>query len=194
MSEPTVSLVLDTERERAIATLVSAFIADPAERWLYPDAQQYLTHFPMFVQAFGGRAFDERTAWQFGDFAAVSLWLPPGVGADGEATVEVLSGSVSATVQDDLFAVLGQMAEAHPTYPHWYLPWFGVDAARQGSGLGGQLLASCLTVIDATHHPAYLESTNPRNVPFYERYGFEVTGHAQAGSSPAIVLMGRPPK
>jgi GNAT superfamily N-acetyltransferase len=192
MSEPTA--VPDTERERAIATLVSAFVADPAERWLYPDAEQYLTHFPAFVQAFGGRAFEERAAWQFGDFAAVSLWLPSGVEADGDATVEVLSATVSPALHDDLFAVLAQMAEVHPTYPHWYLPWFGVDAARQGSGLGGQLLASCLTVVDADHQPAYLESTNPRNVPFYERYGFEVTGYAQAGSSPTIVLMGRPAK
>jgi ribosomal protein S18 acetylase RimI-like enzyme len=95
-------------------------------------------------------------------------------------------------LHDDLFAVLGQMAKAHPSYPYWYLPWFGVDASRQGSGLGGQLLANCLAVVDAAHLPAYLESTNPRNVPFYERHGFEVTGTAQAGSSPSIVLMARP--
>jgi hypothetical protein len=42
MSESAVSLVTGTERERAIATLVSAFVADPAERWLYPNPQQYL--------------------------------------------------------------------------------------------------------------------------------------------------------
>src|ERR1700760_409662 len=149
MSEPSASLVPETETERAIATLVSAFVADPAERWLYPDAHDYLTHFPVFVRAFGGRAFDEDTAWQFGEFAAVGLWLPPGTEADGDATVEVLSRTVSRALHDDLFAVLGQMAEARPTQPHWYLPWFGVDAARQGSGLGGQLLAHCLTVVDA---------------------------------------------
>ena len=187
-----VSVVTATERERAIATLVSAFGADPAERWLYSDAYQYLTHFPLFVQAFGGRAFDEGTAWQFGDFAAISLWLPPGAEADGEATLGVLTRTVSPTLHNDLFAVLGQMAEAHPTYPHWYLPWFGVDASRQGLGLGGQLLANCQTVVDAAHLPAYLESTNPRNAPFYERHGFEVTGTAQVGSSPTIVLMARP--
>jgi GNAT superfamily N-acetyltransferase len=192
MSEPTVSLVSDTDRERAVATLTSAFVADPAERWLYPDAHDYLSRFPIFVEAFGGRAFDERTAWQSGEFAAVSLWLPPGAEADGEATVEVLTDTVSATLHNDLFDVLGQMAEAHPSYPHWYLPWFGVDAARQGSGLGGQLLAHCLAVVDEARQPAYLESTNPRNVPFYERHGFEVTGTAQAGSSPIMVLMARP--
>jgi GNAT superfamily N-acetyltransferase len=188
------AVVAEAERQRAIATLVSAFVADPAERWLYPDAHQYLTHFPRFVAAFGGRAFDEGTAWELEDFSAVSLWLPPGVETDGDKVVEVLAVTVAPVLHDDLFAALGQMAEAHPTYPHWYLPWFGVDASRQGVGLGAQLLASCLKLVDATNQPAYLESTNPRNVPFYERHGFEVTGTAQAGSSPALVLMTRAPR
>src|ERR1700761_386669 len=128
MSGPMVSRVSATEEDRAIATLVSAFVADPAERWLYPDAHQYLAHFPVFVRVFGGRAFDEQTAWQFSDFAAVSLWLPPGAESDADATVEILSESVASSLHEDLFAVLGQMAQAHPVEPHWYLPWFGVDA------------------------------------------------------------------
>jgi hypothetical protein len=82
----------------------------------YPDPHGYLTHFPVFVQAFGGRAFEERTAWQLGDFAAVSLWLPPGVQADGDAVVEVLAETVAPSLHDDLFAVLGQMAKTHPTH------------------------------------------------------------------------------
>jgi ribosomal protein S18 acetylase RimI-like enzyme len=191
VSHSAASQVAKSERARAIATLVSAFVADPAERWLYPDANEYLTHFPVFVAAFGGRAFEESAAWQFDDFAAVSLWLPPGVESDGDTTIEVLTASVSPVLHDDLFVVLGQMGDAHPTYPHWYLPWFGVDAARQRLGLGGELLTHCLTLVDATHHRAYLESTNPRNVPFYERHGFEVSGTAQAGTSPSIVLMTR---
>ena len=186
-----VSPVADLERQRAIATLVSAFVADPTERWLYPDPQQYFAHFPRFVEAFGGRAFDEGAAWQLDHFAAVALWLPPGAESDGEAVLDVLASTVRPALHDDLFAGLEQMAQAHPTYPHWYLPWFGVDAARQGSGLGAQLLSYCLTLVDAANQPAYLESTNPRNVPFYERYGFEVTGTAQAGSSPTLVLMTR---
>jgi GNAT superfamily N-acetyltransferase len=191
MSEPPVSLVADFERDQAIATLVSAFVADPAERWLYPEPEQYFAHFPRFVEAFGGRAFDEGAAWQLEHFAAVSLWLPPGIEADGDAVLDVLAATVAPALHEDLFAVLAQMAQAHPIYPHWYLPWFGVDAARQGSGLGAQLLSYCLTLVDATNQPAYLESTNPRNVPFYERHGFHVTGTAQAGSSPTLVLMTR---
>ena len=49
--------VSETERERAIGTLVLAFTADPFVRWIYPEASQYLSRFPESLQAFGGAAF-----------------------------------------------------------------------------------------------------------------------------------------
>jgi hypothetical protein len=114
------------ERARAYATLVLAFVTDPAVRWLYPDADQYLTHFPRFLAAFGGQAFDENTAWRFRDFSSVALWLPPGAQPDGDEIVAVLTDSVASAKHEELFSVFEQLDATHPTYPHWYLPWFGV--------------------------------------------------------------------
>ena len=45
-----------SEQDGAFATLVLAFAADPVERWLYPEAHKYLTHFPTFLSAFDGKA------------------------------------------------------------------------------------------------------------------------------------------
>jgi len=177
------------QQRRALDVLVMAFTADPVIRWLYPEARQYLTHFPKFLAAFGGKAFEQRTAWRLGDFSAVALWLPPRVDPDGDAIVAVLTKTVGPEQHNDLFAVLGQMTDAHPAFPHWYLPWFGVDGALQGRGFGGELIKHCLRVVDEDHLPAYLESPNPRNISFYERHGFEVTGQAQAGACPPIVFM-----
>jgi hypothetical protein len=50
-------------------------------------------------------------------------------------------------------------------------------------------MTQCLDVVDRTHQPAYLESSNPRNVPFYERHGFEITGEARAGTCPPVTFM-----
>lgn len=189
MSELWFSPVGEDERTKALATLTLAFAADPVERWLYPESEQYLADFPRFLAAFGGRAFGERTVWRLGEFSAVALWLPPGIDPDGDAIATVLASSVAPAQHDDMFAVLGQMDAAHPTYPHWYLPWFGVDVALQGSGLGSQLLKSCLGIVDESHLPAYLETPNPRTISFYKRIGFEVTGEAKAGACPPVTFM-----
>jgi GNAT superfamily N-acetyltransferase len=81
------------------------------------------------------------------------------------------------------------MDEAHPAYPHWYLPWFGTDPAEQGRGRGSALMSHCLDVVDADRLPTYLETPNPRTIPFYQRHGFEVVGTAQAGACPPLTLM-----
>jgi ribosomal protein S18 acetylase RimI-like enzyme len=180
------------ERARAVATIVAAFADDPVERWMFPELDDYRRHFPEFVVAFGGEALGHAAAWQLGDFAAVALWLPPGVQADAEAIGAVFTDRVSQEKQDDLAAVAGQMEELHPDDPHWYLPWLAVDPERQGTGLGGALLEECLARVDAARMPAYLETPNPRTVPFYERHGFEVTGEAAAGSCPPVTAMLRP--
>jgi ribosomal protein S18 acetylase RimI-like enzyme len=189
MSALSVSALGEAERERAYATLVLAFAADPVERWLYPQPWQYLSHFPRFLAAFGGRAFAARTAWSLGQSAAVALWLPPGTEADGDAVTTSLAQTVATDKHHDMFAVLGQMDAAHPRYPHWYLPWFAVDIALQGTGLGTQLMEHCLRVVDATPQPAYLETPNPCSISLYQRHGFEVTGQAQAGTCPPITFM-----
>ena len=37
--------------------------------------------------------------------------------------------------------------------------------------------------------PAYLESSNPRNISLYERHGFEVLDTFQVGSTPPVSPM-----
>ncbi len=189
MSDPAFSLLRRGEELNAIDVLVSAFVADPVIRWMYPDTSSYLTRFPAFLQAFGGKSFTSRTVWKLGDFDAVALWFPPHVEPDGDAVLAEVTHGVASDLHMDLFAVLGQMDAAHPKFPHWYLPWFGVDGAWQGKGIGSELMRNCLAFVDQDHLPAYLESPNPRNIPFYERHGFEVTGVSQDGACPPVYSM-----
>jgi GNAT superfamily N-acetyltransferase len=188
----TVSRLPSTERAAAIATVVAAFAADPVERWLWPEEALYESCFPDFVAAFGGQAFEHEGAWELADAGAVALWLSPGVEPDEGAVVAVLTETVPREKHDALFSTLEQMEVAHPTYPHWYLPWLAVRPALQGRGLGGRLLEHCLAVVDADRLPAFLETPNPRTVPLYEKHGFKVTATAQAGNCPPITSMLRP--
>lgn len=192
MQPATIASVEKSDEARVVATLVSAFIADPVERWLFAEPLQYLTHFARFVAAFGGGGFAGETVFRLGDFAAVAIWIPPEAEPDGDAIVAALSESVPSEKQADTFSVLEQMDAAHPKDPHWYLPWLGVDSALQRAGLGAALLRHGLARVDADHLPAFLETPNPRTVPFYERHGFVVSSVSQAGACPPVTSMRRP--
>jgi len=177
---------------RLVATITTAFAADPAVRWMYPDPLQFLTHFPDFVQAFAGKAFEHGTAEVVNGFGCAALWLPPGVSPDEAAIVEVLNRSVTEARLPDMFRLFEQMGAYHPAEPHWYLPLIGVDPVQQGRGCGSALMRRGLARCDRDQLPAYLEASHPRNVALYERLGFERVGRIQAGSSPEIVPMLRP--
>jgi ribosomal protein S18 acetylase RimI-like enzyme len=90
--------------------------------------------------------------------------------------------------------VFEQMAKYHPEEPHWYLPLIGVDPVHQGKGHGDALMAHALSRCDRDRVPAYLESSNPRNISLYVRHGFVALGSIQAGSSAQIVPMLRRPR
>jgi ribosomal protein S18 acetylase RimI-like enzyme len=182
-----------SEEAATIAVVVLAFASDPVARWSWPDPGAYLEHFPAFVRAFGGRAFAEGAAHTVEGHAGAALWLPPGIGPDEEAMGGLLERTTPAHLQGDIFALLEQMGRFHPKEPHWYLPLIGVDPARQSRGLGSALMRHALALCDRDKRPAYLESTNPKNVPLYRRLGFELLGTIQAGSSPPLFPMLRKP-
>ncbi|CAN5327978.1 GNAT family N-acetyltransferase [soil metagenome] len=179
--------------DRATATLVTAFGADPVIRWLYPAASGYLTYFPELVGLVSGQAFAAGTADGVEDGAGAALWLPPDAHPDEDALVELLGRSVDPDRHEDVVGFLGQMAEHHPTQPCWHLPFIGVDPSRQGQGLGSMLLERGAARCDRDHLPAYLEASTPGNRALYERHGFTVVGEIRTGDSPPLWPMLRPP-
>jgi ribosomal protein S18 acetylase RimI-like enzyme len=178
-----------SDQSRLVAAIVLAFSVDPAARWTYPAPENYLKHFPDLVRIFGRRAFECGTAHFMGDAQAAALWLPPGAQPDEEALMAHFQRTVPEQDQDTLFAVFEQMGQYHPDEPHWYLPLIGVDPAQQGKGYGSALLVHALRRCAEDGTPAYLESSNPKNIPLYQRHGFEVLGTIQVGSSPPITPM-----
>ena len=189
MPSHTVRATTPADEVPAIAAVVLAFAADPVARWCWPDPHQYLGSMASFTRAFGGRAFVHNGAHCTDDYAGAALWLPPNVHPEEEALGEVIERTVAAPIRADLFAVFEQMAKYHPDEPHWYLPLIGVDPAQQGKGYGSALMAYALQQCDRDRSLAYLESSNPRNVPLYRRHGFEVLGTIQVGGSPPLVPM-----
>lgn len=71
-------------------------------------------------------------------------------------------------------AVSANMADQVPPELHqsWYLSILGVRPAARGRGLAQTLLAPTLAAADKAGAVKWLETFNPRSLPFYQRLGF----------------------
>ena len=189
----TVKKIVTAEQDTAVRAIVEAFSSDPAARWMYPDSQQYWQHFPSFVKAFAGAAFEHCSVDLVDGYLAAALWLPPAIHPDEEAMEKLIRTTVPESDQANVFAIFEQMDRHHPIEPHWYLPMIGVDPAQQGKGYGSALLQHALARCDREDKLAYLESTSPSSLWLYQRHGFELIGTIQVGSSPRLFPMVRKP-
>lgn len=194
MDPPVVRPATEAERRAVIDVITLAFVTDPLARWAVPNASDYLKYGPAFMDAFGCNGLPHGTAYVVGQFAGAALWLPPGVEPDGERMSAIAEKCVPADVQPEFAGVFEQMAGYHPHEPHWYLPIIGVDPALQGRGFGAALMRHAAQRFDRDGAIAYLESSNARNIPLYQRHGFEILGTVRVGSSPEIVPMLRMPR
>ncbi|MBI1406337.1 MAG: GNAT family N-acetyltransferase [Caulobacter sp.] len=179
------------DQQAVMDALTLAFAADPVFRYWWPAASDYMQWGPRFALAMGERAFDSGAATMTLEGSAAALWLPPGVEPD-PARLQALE--MPGTEEQDAIAteLRAEMDRFHPRAPHWYLWMIGVDPGVQGRGHGSALLAHTLALCDARGETAYLESSSTRNVPLYERFGFEAIGVIEVRDVPPIVPMIRP--
>lgn len=177
-----------------------AFSTDPVMTWLLAgrnDPGQRLTKvFQAFLNA-ASRVPDAQVLRDPQQRAA-AIWLPPGHWAPGYLEqVRSLPLSVAAfgTGIMRATALLQRTVNAHPREPHWYLEAVGVVPEARGQGVGVPMLQPVLDCCDADGLPAYLESSNPRNISFYERHGFVVRPpFALPAGCPVITPMWRDPR
>ncbi|AYF78064.1 N-acetyltransferase [Nocardia yunnanensis] len=131
-----------------------------------------------------------------GSIVGAALWAPPGRWhADDADSLRQLPQLVWAFRHRLIVAarLADRMMTAHPREPHWYLAVIGTLPGVRGQGYGQALLRSRLDRCDAYGVPAYLESSKPANVPYYERFGFDVTGTLDVtGGGPPLWPMWRP--
>jgi len=202
MALPKVRSVGEAEAEQAIAALTLAFVTDPVIRAFYPDPLDHLLHFPEMMRINLVPAIARHAAHYVEGFSAAAIWFPPtspdsdpeADKARGRQMGALIEETASKEGNDDLFAAIGEMGKWHPQMPHWYLFAIGVDPHHQSEGLGSILMEHVLPTCDEDGTLAYLESSSPRNVPFYLRQGFEVMQVVQVGTSPTFTLMAREPR
>ena len=108
-------------------------------------------------------------------------------------SVDVRDAGVGAAALDAVFAWFQHVDETFSTYKE--------ESQISRLGRGELAVVDCdpdvgfvLERCDEEGIPAYLESSNARNVPFYRRHGFGVTTELQIpGGGPMLWLMWREP-
>lgn len=181
--------------------LADAFADDPVQRWLFDGADDLGLSLARFFRFFVDEYFGLGHTYVLGGdgTAGGALWAPPDRNAlHDPARIEALVAMVTADVGDDTIPRLGELARAaeyRPAEPHFYLGILGVAPRAQGTGTGGRLVEPVLETCDRTGVVAHLESSNPRNLGFYERLGFRATADYRCGgpSGPLMTIMTRPP-
>lgn len=181
------------DMSRIVDAIVVGFAADPFTRWVFDNPQLFLGHFPEAVGHFGGRALEHGTAFHTKNYEGAALWLPPDIHPDEEKLGELFEKVLAAEKLSLVLAAFGEMEQYYPQDPFWHLAFLSVDPTKQGKGHGARLMEQALEEVDAAGQYAYLESTNPRNLSLYERYGFELA-RPVTNEVTALIPMVRKPR
>ena len=164
------------------AVLARAFANDPFFTYVLSDPVErervmlpFMTAWTRYGLLFGEVYVTARPV------EASAIWLPGAAIRTAErreraglsAVVSAFSDGARARY-DAMVQHQGRIREAVQSVPHWHLPFIGVDPARQGLGLGTLLLRAGLSRVDQDGVECRLFNDQPRNVPLYQRYGFEI--------------------
>lgn len=159
------------------ATLAAAFEDDPLWSWAFPG-EGLADLWRLYVSS----ALRYSWVWVADDYAAASVWIPPGGVELTEAEEQALAPMLERLVgsrASEVLSLFERMESNHPEPPHYYLSLLGTHPGHRGKGLGMALLADNLARIDSERMPVYLESSNPENDVRYERLGFARAGEFQ---------------
>jgi GNAT superfamily N-acetyltransferase len=98
---------------------------------------------------------------------------------------------VKSYVKNGFYDIRGWMKwleeadKMHPSEPHYYLEYVGVEPEHQRKGLGTAIVQHMVDKADELNVGCYLENANPYNLPFYQRFGFQVISEKEVIGIPA---------
>ena len=188
MSHRAVALLDRSMVDAATATLAVAFHDDPMFEWVLPDRTRrraQLTRLNRVALDFGMR-YGRVTQTDGG--RGVAIWVPPGESMTLPRLLRC--GMLAAPFQVGFGpmarfaganAVMDKVHASHVSGAHWQLLIVAVDPDLQGTGRGAALVREGLEQADTDAVPCYLDTSQPANLPFYERLGFTVEEEARLG-------------
>ena len=181
----------------AARAVAESFFDNEIWVWLLRRDWQRRRLLPRHYRAMIRRVYiPRRAAWTTPDTAGASLWFPPGTLALSRRERLAETGSLLPEGADSLGRGARWerlLARHHPREPHWYLQTLAVAPVAQRRGVGTALIAPGLERADADGVGVFLETQRESNIPYYRRFGFELTEEISLSDSPPLWLMWRNP-
>jgi len=186
--------------DSAAGLMARAFADDPFLEYIFPNRRRRARQMTWFSGT--GVRFGLRCGQGFTtpDVAGLSLWLPPGSGSlslsaffrTGALLAPLRLGIVGSLRFLHLIRQSERLHKQAVMQPHWHLFILAVDPAHQGQGLGGTLIRAGLDKADRDGLPCYVETTNLKNIAYYQRHGFELVGQIALADGLTFCGMLRP--
>ena len=154
--------------DEAVVVLCNAFRDDPIFNFYFPDRAMRAKVLRIFfnnVMHEHMRFHHVYAAMLQGRVVGAAVWRP------SDATASTLRDRLrelyarcrliilSRTAANKLAQGFERLEAAHPSVPHWYLFFIGLNPELRGSGLGARLMAPVLDAADATNSICYLENS-----------------------------------
>ena len=187
--------------------LLAASHADyPSFRHLFPNPRRRRRVLRPFMSAAARDAAVHARAMAAydddGGIVGVALWMPPGTfplsfWRKARMAPALLQAALSARGAFLAFARVGAILEKiHPRDRSWYLQAMGVRPRAQRRGVGRRLLYSTLALADDSGLLCHLHTSDPANIAYYERFGFDVSQPPIEvfAHGPHYIGMTRPPR
>jgi ribosomal protein S18 acetylase RimI-like enzyme len=174
------------QQRAALQTLAEAFADDPLLEIIAPDPARRATIGSKFLAAPLAYGMRHGRVWANEDASAVAIWLHPESGP--MSMLRMLRVGMWRAPLDfgldgtnRMFKALSATEPFHKQVhgPHWYLMTVGTRRARQGQGLGSQLVEMGTSRADEAGVPCYLETATDSNIAFYRKRGFEIVGQTE---------------
>jgi GNAT superfamily N-acetyltransferase len=194
---PGIRAVRPGDVERLAHVLARAFRDDPTHRWFFPSERAWRRHshrsFDLLLRdnlASGSVLTNDR-------LEGAALWNAPEAAEPGALQRLLFGARMLRHFGVHIPRALRgfhAIEQAQPRRRKWYLGVIGTDPPSQGRGVGRALIEPLLTRADAEGVPAWLEASRPENVPYYRRFGFEVSSEIELPGGPALFGMLREPR